>query len=143
MLPVPERSTTSELAFVALLVTVNWPEAAPVVAGLNEIVKLYVLPGLMLTGTALCPVTENDCPVTLICEITTGADPSLIAEMLVLAVWPTGTAPNVTDCDEAVSVPVVPVESDVDFDETLAVQPLNIRALNKSVANAKRRPFVC
>jgi hypothetical protein len=104
---------------------------------------LYVLPGLMLTGMPLCPVTENDCPETLACEITTAAEPSLIAEMLVLAVCPTGTAPNVTDCDDAVSVPVVPVESDVDFDETLATQPLNIKALNKSVANAKRRPFLC
>lgn len=104
--------------------------------------KLYVLPGPILTGMPLCPVTENDCPETLACEITTGAEPSLIAEMLVLAVWPTGTAPNVTDCDEEASVPVVPVDSDEDFDDTLATQPLNIRALNKSAANAKRRPFL-
>ena len=61
------------------------------------------------------------------CVVVTGADPSLVTVMFVLALWPTGTEPNVTDWVDAVSVPVTAGL----LDETLPtfdVQPLRTRA---------------
>jgi hypothetical protein len=64
----------------------------------------------------------NDCPLTVICDITTDDDPALVTETLVLALCPTGTDPNVIDCVDAVSngFPLVVFDP---TDETGAVQP--------------------
>jgi hypothetical protein len=74
-LPVPLRLTTTLSLLDVLLVIVSRPVAAPVASGLNCTVTLKVLPGLMLTGSALWLLAEKDCPLTLICETTTGAEP--------------------------------------------------------------------
>ena len=92
-----------------------------------------VLPGLTLTGKALCAVAENDPPVTPICEITTGADPWLTTEMLVLADWPIGTEPNATVVVEALNQPVASVLPDELSLLMDAVQPER-RRLPKSIA---------
>jgi len=44
-----------------------------------------VPPGLTLTGRLLWLVAEKSCPVTLICEIVTAADPWLTTETFALA----------------------------------------------------------
>jgi hypothetical protein len=75
VIPVPLRPTTSELLLAALLLIVNWPLAAPVAEGSNWTVKLKVLFGPTLTGSALWLVAEKNCPVTFIWDIVTDADP--------------------------------------------------------------------
>ena len=114
--PVPLSATTTLLTPDVLLAIANCPEAAPMAAGLNCTVKVKVLLGLTLAGSALWLVTENDCPLTVICEITTGADPSLVTVMFVLALCPTLTDPNATVCVDAVNEPAAVV-----FDETDAI----------------------
>jgi hypothetical protein len=73
--PMPLRPTCRLLSPLASLVMVSCPLAAPVADGLKLIVKVNVLLGLTLAGNWLWLVTPNDCPLTLNCEITTGADP--------------------------------------------------------------------
>jgi hypothetical protein len=105
VVPVPARLTTTGVSLVELVAIVNWPVAVPAEAGSNCTLKLRVLFGLMVTGRLPCGFAEKDCPLTLTCEITTDAEPWFTTETLVLAVCPTGTAPNVTELVEAESAP--------------------------------------
>jgi len=127
--PVPLNPTCRELAPLALLEMVSCPVAVPVADGLNWMVNVNVLLGLTLAGSPLWVVTLNDCPLTAIWETSTGADPSLVTVTLVLALWPIGTEPNVTDCVDAVSVPVT--EALLDDELPIPdVQPLSMRPHN-------------
>jgi hypothetical protein len=104
--PVPLKPTCRLFASVALLVIFNCPLADPAADGANLMVNVNVLLGLTLAGSWLWLVTLNDCPVTPIVETSTGAEPSFVTVIFVLALCPTVTEPNVTACVEAVSVPV-------------------------------------
>jgi hypothetical protein len=89
-------------------------------------VKVNVLLGLTLTGSALWLVTLNEDPFTASFEMRTAAEPSFVTVTLVLALCPTVTEPNVTDCVETLSVlvTVVLVEEEL---LTLEVQPFSMR----------------
>ena len=86
--PVPLSPTCTVFAFVALLVMFSCPVAGPVPVGANVIVKVNELLGLMLAGSSLWLVAWNDEPLTVICDTRTGADPSFVTVMIVLALWP-------------------------------------------------------
>jgi hypothetical protein len=101
-------------------------------------VNVNVLLGLTLAGSALWLVTLNDCPLTVNCETSTAADPSLVTVMFVLALWPTGTEPNVTDWVEAVNVPVTAELLDVTL-PTFDVQPLRSKPPITRLSSAESR----
>ena len=69
VLPVPERETEST-GLNELELTVNFPEADPLVAGLKLTLNVALWPELRVTG-GLIPVNEYPDPVTAICEIVT------------------------------------------------------------------------
>lgn len=73
--PVPVRATTAAPPSAALLVTLSCPAAAPAVAGLNLIVTPTLSPALMVRGSAVCPCSANDDPLTDAWVTTTGALP--------------------------------------------------------------------
>jgi hypothetical protein len=105
--PMPLRATEAEDPFAALLVTVNWPVAAPDDAGSNLMVNVRLPLAATAIGMLLPPLMAKNCPVKFSSEISTGADPWFKSVMFVLAVLPTATWPKSTVLDDTVSVPVV------------------------------------
>jgi hypothetical protein len=104
--PMPLRATEAELAFDALLATVNWPVADPDPVGSNLIVTVALAFAPTLIGTLLPPLIEKGCPVRFNAEISTAADPVFVSVMLVLTALPTATWPKSTVLDDVISVPV-------------------------------------
>jgi hypothetical protein len=104
--PVPLSATEVELAFAALLAMVSWPLADPDAVGLNWMVIVALALAPTVIGIALSPLSENGCPVRLICETSIDVDPLLVSVMTLLAVLPTATCPKLTVLDDTVRVPV-------------------------------------
>jgi hypothetical protein len=137
--PVPLSPTATLLTPAVLLTIVSCPDASPVDVGLNCTVKVNVLLGLTLAGSALWLLTANG-PLTLICEMRTGEDPSLVTVTLVLALCPTATDPNATVCVDATSDPGSLVFFEV-TEAIGAVQPDRIRLEETSTtAASSNRP---
>jgi hypothetical protein len=66
------------------LIMVTWPATAPSPCGLNCTLKSRELPAASVTGSLPIPSIEKGSVDTLICEITTAADPGLVRETLLL-----------------------------------------------------------
>jgi hypothetical protein len=69
--PVPFKFTAVGVAGAALLITVSCPLAVPVDVGLNWIVTFRLPFAPIVVGMLLWLLAENDCPLTLTCEIWT------------------------------------------------------------------------
>ena len=62
---------------------------------------LSVPPAGIETGTLVCPLTENDCPVTLICVTLTAAELLFATDTVALVALPTGMLPRFTEAGDA------------------------------------------
>ena len=105
--PVPLKMYFATL-FVALLVILSEPDAAPAMVGANRTATVMLAPTAKLFG-AVSPVTLNSAPVTDSAEIDTLAVPVFLIVTVILWLDSNPTLPRLPAAGVKVSVPVVGV----------------------------------
>jgi hypothetical protein len=121
--PVPLRLTSVELPFDALLAMVSWPLAAPEAVGSNWMVTVTLALAPNVMGMAPDPLSEKGCPVRLICETSTAADPWFESVITLLTVLPTATWPKSTALADTESAPAAELLVTNDPEHPLRARP--------------------
>jgi hypothetical protein len=108
--PLPWSRTFAIVIAESPVMTLNWPVASVPGLGLKCTLRSMLLPAASVTGSFVCPSTENAASDNFSSETSTGSVPLFETETLVLGELPADTVPKSTESGVACRLAVVAVE---------------------------------